>query len=497
MLLRYVFRSISAGKFEESYKELLPLLPTVLNGLYRASISDSPVLRNTAIELCLTIPARLSSLLPHLNLLLRVIVPALDSDSGDLINLGLRTLEFWIDNLNPLFVYPEMTKQSSLFVSLMQSLSRHLRPAPYPYGLLTLRLLGKLGGNNREFLQEPLPQDLQAATRDTPSLSVSCTMSGEGDSRGLTLCLPLSRCETILHMISCRDDNKRDADDDTLLHTLSEEHGRESKTVASDDDLQGDQQRYGEDVVDKTLARQAEACMVLIRQAIASLSYEAESDISNTSPRRSETLACLCRCLLFGASIGSISVVAKSLLMQLYVKGNRKALHDGFVSFLSQRPLTSSTNVAASVVASWSQLVDADMKSLLTVLCHSSCSSISSSAPLQAILDVVDVARPGFDPELELLLVSTAIVAIKSVPREFSNKMIEAIRFFVLVCESLYGESWPQEGAETVLIWDILSSEGPAIPSADMRASASSTCPVDDVFRMLLIELASSQPAMR
>ena len=89
MLLRYVFRSISAGKFEDSYKELLPIIPTVLNGLYRViSTSKDEVLRHTAVELCLTIPARLSSLLPHMNLLLRVIIPALDSGSGDLVNLG-------------------------------------------------------------------------------------------------------------------------------------------------------------------------------------------------------------------------------------------------------------------------------------------------------------------------------------------------------------------------------------------------------------------------
>lgn len=89
MLLRYVFRSISAGKFEDSYKELLPLIPTVLNGLYRIiSTSQNMVLKHTAVELCLTIPARLSSLLPHMNLLLRVIIPALESNSGDLVNLG-------------------------------------------------------------------------------------------------------------------------------------------------------------------------------------------------------------------------------------------------------------------------------------------------------------------------------------------------------------------------------------------------------------------------
>lgn len=158
MLLRYVFRSISSGKFEESYKELLPLIPTVLNGLYRVlTASEDVIIRCTAIELCLTIPARLSSLLPHMNLLLRMIIPALDSNVGDLVNLGyaqmtnhvlrhlllspclltlifsqrcrLRTLEFWVDNLNPLYLYPECSKQSELFSTLMQSLSKHLRPA--------------------------------------------------------------------------------------------------------------------------------------------------------------------------------------------------------------------------------------------------------------------------------------------------------------------------------------------------------------------------------
>ncbi len=89
MLLRYVFRSISAGKFEESYRELLPIIPTVLNGLFRIfQATDDPLLHHTIIELLLTIPARLSSLLPHMNILLRVIISALESHTGDLVNLG-------------------------------------------------------------------------------------------------------------------------------------------------------------------------------------------------------------------------------------------------------------------------------------------------------------------------------------------------------------------------------------------------------------------------
>lgn len=88
-VLRKLFRAIAGGKFEESYKVILPLLPTLLNGLYRLySHTEHEVLKKVIIELCLTIPARLSSLLPHLSLLLRIIIPALQTGDGDLVNLG-------------------------------------------------------------------------------------------------------------------------------------------------------------------------------------------------------------------------------------------------------------------------------------------------------------------------------------------------------------------------------------------------------------------------
>lgn len=89
ILLRFTFRAISAGKFEESYKELLPLLPTILNGLYRIMLATNDAyLRHLIVELCLTVPARLSSLLPHMSLLLRMIIAALRSNTGDMVNLG-------------------------------------------------------------------------------------------------------------------------------------------------------------------------------------------------------------------------------------------------------------------------------------------------------------------------------------------------------------------------------------------------------------------------
>ena len=69
----------------------------------------------------------------------------------------------------------------------MTALSNHLRPAPYPYGLLTLRLLGKLGGKNRCFLRDPL--DVMSGNREERVLSLPYEwasgdeLANEGESK--------------------------------------------------------------------------------------------------------------------------------------------------------------------------------------------------------------------------------------------------------------------------------------------------------------------------
>lgn len=65
-------------------------------------------IKNILVELCLTVPARLASLLPHLPLMMRLMVHALRC-RGDLDGLALRTLEFWVDNLNPDYLYRIMS----------------------------------------------------------------------------------------------------------------------------------------------------------------------------------------------------------------------------------------------------------------------------------------------------------------------------------------------------------------------------------------------------
>lgn len=153
-LLRSLFRSIGGGRFELLYKEILPLLEMlleVLNNLLLAA--RKPQERDLYVELCLTVPARLSNLLPHLSYLMRPLVVALRAGS-DLVGQGLRTLELCVDNLTAEYLDPIM---APVIDELMSALWDHLRPNPYSHfhAHTTMRILGKLGGRNRKFLHGP------------------------------------------------------------------------------------------------------------------------------------------------------------------------------------------------------------------------------------------------------------------------------------------------------------------------------------------------------
>ena len=154
LLLRSLFRSIGGGRFEHLYKEILPLLEMlleVLNNLLMAA--RKPQERDLYVELCLTVPARLSNLLPHLSYLMRPLVIALRAGS-ELVGQGLRTLELCVDNLTADYLDPIM---APVIDDLMTALWDHLRPNPYSHfhAHTTMRILGKLGGRNRKFLNGP------------------------------------------------------------------------------------------------------------------------------------------------------------------------------------------------------------------------------------------------------------------------------------------------------------------------------------------------------
>ncbi|KAL8839523.1 MAG: hypothetical protein Q9176_004384 [Flavoplaca citrina] len=170
-LLRSLFRSIGGGRFEALYKEILPLLEMmleVLNNLLLAA--RKPQERDLYVELCLTVPARLSNLLPHLSYLMRPLVVALRAGS-DLVGQGLRTLELCVDNLTAEYLDPIM---APVIDELMTALWDHLRPNPYSHyhAHTTMRILGKLGGRNRKFLSGPPQLTFKPYADDEPSIDI-------------------------------------------------------------------------------------------------------------------------------------------------------------------------------------------------------------------------------------------------------------------------------------------------------------------------------------
>ncbi|KAI9508927.1 FAT domain-containing protein, partial [Russula earlei] len=153
-LLRGLFRAIGGGggRFELLYKEVLPLLPEMLENLNKQLLVSDGYSRDMLVELCLTVPLRLTHLLPHLSYLMKPLVLALRG-GPELVAQGLRTLELCIDNLTPDFLDPTL---NTVLRELMEALQSHLKPLPANHhnAHTTLRILGKLGGRNRRLLEK-------------------------------------------------------------------------------------------------------------------------------------------------------------------------------------------------------------------------------------------------------------------------------------------------------------------------------------------------------
>lgn len=168
-LVRILFRSISGGRFENLYKEIMPILPVLLESLNKMiANSRRPYERDIYVELCLTVPVRLSVLVPHLNYLTRPLVYALNG-SQELVSQGLRTFELCVDNLTAEYFDPII---EPVIDEIMAALWNHLEPVPYhhQHSHTAIRILGKLGGRNHKnfkpcnslITQSELDQEIKA-----------------------------------------------------------------------------------------------------------------------------------------------------------------------------------------------------------------------------------------------------------------------------------------------------------------------------------------------
>ncbi|XP_033101198.1 transformation/transcription domain-associated protein-like isoform X1 [Anneissia japonica] len=169
LLLRALFRSIGGGSHDQLYQEFLPLLPNLLQGLNQLQSGlHKQHMKDLFVELCLTVPVRLSSLLPYLPMLMDPLVSALNG-SQTLVSQGLRTLELCVDNLQPDFLYEHI---QPVRAELMQAIWRTLRNRNDSIAQVAFRVLGKFGGGNRKMLKEPQKLNYRSEDTDGPCIVI-------------------------------------------------------------------------------------------------------------------------------------------------------------------------------------------------------------------------------------------------------------------------------------------------------------------------------------
>lgn len=150
-MLRALFKVLTGSKgdiqFELLYRDIMPLVEPLFNGLLALYEGPNRLGHGDLIvELCLMIPARPSTIFPYLELQIKPILWALESGKEN-AHYGLRTLEFWIDMLQPAYLEALLAK---IEPDLMRALFRLLNP-PFavPFGAVSIKILGKLGHRAR------------------------------------------------------------------------------------------------------------------------------------------------------------------------------------------------------------------------------------------------------------------------------------------------------------------------------------------------------------
>lgn len=158
-MLRALFKTLTSSKsenqFELLYRDFVPLVEPLFSGLLALYQGPNRHAHGELItELCLMIPARPSTIFPYLDLQIKPIVWALQGGK-DNMQYGLRTLEFWVDMLQPGYLE---TLLESVEPDLIKSLYRLLRPPlSTNFGPNALRILGKLGTRARSKSNMTMP----------------------------------------------------------------------------------------------------------------------------------------------------------------------------------------------------------------------------------------------------------------------------------------------------------------------------------------------------
>ena len=143
------------------YQDFLPNLPMILQVLCNFhSQRQKPAFNDIFIELCLIVPVRLSTLMPHISLLAPAILTAMQGTPNSSAQ-GLRTLELCIDNMSNDYLYEQLEPVKK---ELMKALWGIMMTGSAQMQITALRFLGKMCGHALKAIREP--QQLHPKTID-------------------------------------------------------------------------------------------------------------------------------------------------------------------------------------------------------------------------------------------------------------------------------------------------------------------------------------------
>lgn len=208
-LLGFLFKYLHRSRLQ--FPEMVILMPPALD-LFLTMLDgpDVGIPKEMMIELCLLLPLELEKKYPVLPKLMKPLLMALKG-TDEMVLLGIQTMEEWIDRLNPVFLEPAM---SSLVQEINLALWSHLKPqAGNLIGPKILQLLGKLGGRNRKFLEDPL----QLEWMDNPDHGLRMILSF---LPGTQFLIQLDRCVSLTNegLFSKQNSNTESAGENTVYY---------------------------------------------------------------------------------------------------------------------------------------------------------------------------------------------------------------------------------------------------------------------------------------
>lgn len=265
---------------------------------------------------------------------------------------------------------------------------------------------------------------------------------------------------------------------------------------------------YSRNVSNDVLFSQATASFDVIRYCFLQVLEGNNSEIGETvssSDRRTILQDCLCGIMLAGM-IECLKKEAFSLLTAQASQIPVDMLIKSLSTFINLAPL-GSEHVIKEVL---SKVVNVETSSLenrrdilgsfLVSLCEGyGNASWSKHCAFQAsIFFIVDSTDQAMLQQLELNLVNSSFLALKSVPRELATKGVEAAMFAIRLCWRLYCPSSVLE--ENIVIWDGDLNDEDGDAARDVEPT---TLPQDyfrpnaEAFKIIIQSIASMQHLVR